>query len=423
MSLGSLKQVHLWRSGIQEPDGADFVRLGADGTIEVPENPVVAFIQGDGIGPEITPAMILVVQHAVERAYGGRRRPVWVEVLAGSRAEEQTGERLPPETLDFLKKSIVGIKGPLGTPVGRGGRSVNAMLRQSLDFYSATRPICWLGQPTPLPDPQRLDCTVFRENSDDVYVGIEYFAGRQDTHRVSRFLREEMGVAPASLPDDCGITVKPMSEFKTKRHVRKGLRYALAHGRRRVALVGKGNILKATEGAFIEWGQEVAGEPEFRERVSLEDQPADERIRLSTVITDQMLMQLVLSPQAYDVIITQNLNGDYISDLASALVGGPGYVPSGNFGDGYALFESTHGTAYCIAGTNTANPVSLILSGGMLLEYLGWGEAAELLRTATSATIRSGRGTPDIAAAFERSDVRATSLSTWEFAQQIANRI
>ncbi|ADC89279.1 isocitrate/isopropylmalate dehydrogenase [Thermocrinis albus DSM 14484] len=418
-----LERVYRWEGKAVLPQEGSFIKLLPDKRIEVPHNPIIPFIEGDGIGPEIAPAMILVVNRAVEKAYGGSRLIYWVELLAGDKAEALTGKRMPEETLEVLKEAVVSIKGPLGTPVGKGGKSLNAILRQSMDFYSAIRPVYWLGQPAPIPEPHRVNVTVFRENSDDVYMGIEYMPGSQDTQKVRKFFLEEMGVSPYALPEDCGITVKPMSEYKTKRHVRKALRYALEKGLKVVAVVGKGNIMKATEGAFMNWAFEVAKEPEFEGRVITEGEPKDGQVLLTRVITDQMLMQLVLKPEAYHVIITQNLNGDYISDLAAALVGGPGFVPSGNIGDGYALFESTHGTAYDIAGKNIANPLSLTLSGAMMLEYLGWKEAAQLIYDAVKKAIEDRLGTPDIAKGFEKMGVEAKALSTMEFAQAIAERI
>ncbi|MEJ7621305.1 MAG: NADP-dependent isocitrate dehydrogenase [Aquificaceae bacterium] len=405
------------------PQEGQFIRLKEDKSLEVPANPIIPYIEGDGIGPEIAPAMIEVVNTAVEKAYGGSRKIYWVELLAGDKAEEKTGKRMPEETLEILKQAIVSIKGPLGTPVGKGGKSLNAVLRQSMDFYSAIRPVYWLGQPAPVPNPERVNVAIFRENSDDVYMSIEYMPKAENTQKVREFFIKEMGVSEYALPEDCGITVKPMSEFKTKRHVRKALRWALENNKKVVAVVGKGNIMKATEGAFMNWAFEVAKEPEFEGRVITEGEPKDGQVLLVKVITDQMLMQLVLKPEAYDVIITQNLNGDYISDLASALVGGPGFVPSGNIGDGYALFESTHGTAYDIAGKGIANPLSLTLSGAMMLEYLGWKEASELIYKAVKKAIEDKLGTPDIANGFRKMGIEAKALSTMEFARAIAERI
>ncbi|MDW8095250.1 MAG: NADP-dependent isocitrate dehydrogenase [Aquificaceae bacterium] len=415
--------VYAWEGKAVIPKEGHFVKLMEDKSLEVPDNPIIPYIEGDGIGPEIAPAMIHVVNTAVERAYGGKRRIQWVELLAGEKAEEKTGNRMPEETLEVLKEAIVSIKGPLGTPVGKGGKSLNAILRQSMDFYSAIRPVYWLGQPAPIPEPSRVNVTVFRENSDDVYMSVEYMPKAENTKKVREFFLKEMGVSEYALPEDCGITVKPMSEYKTKRHVRKALRWALENNKKTVAVVGKGNIMKATEGAFMNWAFDVAKEPEFEGRVITEGEPKEGQVLMVKVITDQMLMQLVLKPEAYDVIITQNLNGDYISDLASALVGGPGFVPSGNIGDGYALFESTHGTAYDIAGKGVANPLSLTLSGAMMLEYLGWKESASLVYQAVKRAIEDRLGTPDIASGFRKQGIEAKALSTFEFAQAIADRI
>ncbi len=415
--------VHRWEGSAKIPQEGQFIRFREDKGLQVPDNPIIPYIEGDGIGPEIAPAMIHVVNTAVEKSYGGGRRIHWVELLAGDKAEEKTGKRMPEETLEVLKEAIVSIKGPLGTPVGKGGKSLNALLRQSMDFYSAIRPVYWLGQPTPIPNPERVNVAVFRENSDDVYMSIEYMPKAENTQKVREFFVKEMGVSEYALPEDCGITVKPMSEYKTKRHVRKALRWALENNKKVVAVVGKGNIMKATEGAFMNWAFEVAKEPEFEGRVITEGEPKEGQVLMVKVITDQMLMQLVLKPEAYHVIITQNLNGDYISDLASALVGGPGFVPSGNIGDGYALFESTHGTAYDIAGKGVANPLSITLSGAMMLEYLGWREPAELIYQAVRRTIGDKLGTPDIANGFRRMGLPAKELSTMDFASAIAERI
>jgi len=418
-----MEKVFAWSGKAVIPQEGQFIKLREDKSLQVPNNPIIPYIEGDGIGPEISPAMIMVVNKAVEKVYGGSRAIYWVELLAGDKAEEKTGERMPKETLEVLKEAIVAIKGPLGTPVGKGGKSLNAVLRQSMDFYSAIRPVYWLGQPSPIPNPERVNVAVFRENSDDVYMAIEFMPKDEKTQRVRKFLMEEMGISEYALPEDCGITVKPMSEWKTKRHVRKALRYALENNKRVVAVVGKGNIMKATEGAFMNWAFEVAKEPEFEGKVITEGEPKEGQVLMVKVITDQMLMQLVLKPEAYDVIITQNLNGDYISDLASALVGGPGFVPSGNIGDGYALFESTHGTAYDIAGKGIANPLSLTLSGAMMLEYLGWKEASQLIYDAVKRAIEDRLGTPDIANGFKKMGISAKALATMDFAKAIAERI
>ncbi|GAB6065177.1 NADP-dependent isocitrate dehydrogenase [Aquifex pyrophilus] len=425
MNKTAFDNVFYWEGKARIPQEGEFIKLREDKTLEVPDNPIIPFIEGDGIGPEITEAMLLIVNTAVDKTYNGSKKIYWVELLAGDKAEEKTGERLPQETLDVLKESIVGIKGPLGTPVGKGVRSINSALRRAFDYYSAVRPVYWMGQATPIPNPERVDLVVFRENTDDVYAGIEFFAGTEEAKKVREFLIKEMGAKEEGFPEDAGITVKPMSEFKTKRHVRKALRYALENGKKMVAVIGKGNIMKATEGAFINWAFEVAEEPEFKGKVVTdpEAEPSEGQVKLVKVITDQMLMQLVLKPEAYDVIIAQNLNGDYVSDLAASLIGGPGFVPSGNIGDGYALFESTHGTAWDIAGKGIANPLSLTLSGAMMLEYIGWKEAAQKIYEAVRRTLAEHIGTPDIANGFRKQGIDAKEVGTMEFAQEIANRI
>ncbi|ACG58117.1 isocitrate/isopropylmalate dehydrogenase [Hydrogenobaculum sp. Y04AAS1] len=418
-----MENVCWYDSKISIPKEGSFIKLKADKTLEVPNNPIIPFIQGDGIGPEITPQMIKVINKAMSKAYNGSKVIYWVEVLAGDMAEQKGLERMPKETLELLKQSIVSIKGPLGTPVGKGGKSLNAILRQSMDFYSAIRPVYWMGQPSPIPNPQRVNVAVFRENSDDVYMAIEYMPKTDAFKKVREFFVKEMSVSEDAIPEDAGITVKPMSEFKTKRHVRKAFRYALQNGKKHIAVAGKGNIMKATEGMFMNWAFEVAKEPEFEGKIITEGEPKEGQAKLYKVITDQMLMQLVLNPDYYDVIITQNLNGDYISDLASALVGGPGYVPSGNIGDGYALFESTHGTAYDIAGKGMANPLSITLSGAMMLEYLGFYEAAGLIYKAIKSVINQRKGTPDIASGFKKMGVEAISLTASQFGDAIIDEI
>jgi len=418
-----MENVCWYSKSVSIPKEGSFIKLKADKTIEVPNNPIIPFIQGDGIGPEITPQMLKAVNKAMKKAYSGSKVIYWVELLAGDMAEQKGLERMPKETLDILKQSVVSIKGPLGTPVGKGGKSLNAILRQSMDFYSAIRPVYWMGQPSPIPNPQRVNVAVFRENSDDVYMAIEYMPKTDAFKKVREFFVKEMSVSEDAIPEDAGITVKPMSEFKTKRHVRKAFRYALQNGKKHIAVAGKGNIMKATEGMFMNWAFEVAKEPEFEGKIITEGEPKEGQAKLYKVITDQMLMQLVLNPDYYDVIITQNLNGDYISDLASALVGGPGYVPSGNIGDGYALFESTHGTAYDVAGKNIANPLSITLSGAMMLEYLGFYEAADLIYKAVKSLINQRKGTPDIANGFKKIGLEATALTTEQFGDAIVDEI
>lgn len=414
-----LENVYWWDKKAVIPPQGSFIKLREDRSLEVPDKVIVPFIEGDGIGPEITKVMLKVVTKALEKAYKGSKMIYFVELLAGDKAEKNNLDRMPNETLDVLKEAIVGIKGPLGTPIGKGGKSLNAILRQSMDFYSAIRPVYWVGQPAPIPNPERVNVDVFRENSDDVYMAIEYMPKDEKTKKVREFFLKDMGVSDYAIPEDAGITVKPMSEFKTKRHVRKAFRHALENNKKIVAIVGKGNIMKATEGAFMNWAFEVAKEPEFKHRVITEGEPKENQIKIVKVITDQMLMQLVLNPESYDVIITQNLNGDYISDLASALVGGPGFVPSGNIGDGYALFESTHGTAYDIAGKGIANPLSITLSGAMMLEYLGLKEAADLIYNSVKEVIASKKGTGDIVNGFKKQGIEAKALSTEEFGEEI----
>ncbi|MCL5673875.1 MAG: NADP-dependent isocitrate dehydrogenase [Deltaproteobacteria bacterium] len=413
------ENVFKWDSKICIPGEGNFIKLKEDKTLEIPDNPIIPYIEGDGIGFEITPVMHKVINSAINKAYHGSKVIYWVEVLAGDKAEKNGLERMPEETLEILKQSIVSIKGPLGTPVGKPGKSLNSILRQSMDFYSAIRPVYYLGQPSPIPDAGRVNVTVFRENSDDVYMAIEYMPKSDGAKKVRGFFINEMNVKSDAIPEDAGITIKPMSEFKTKRHVRKAFKYAIDNNKKSIAVAGKGNIMKATEGAFMNWAFEVAKEDEFKDKISTEQNCANDKIKLSKVITDQMLMQLVLNPGAYDVIITQNLNGDYISDLASALVGGPGFVPSGNIGDGYALFESTHGVGMDIAGKSIANPLSITLSGAMMLEYIGFKEAADLIYKAVRKVISQCKGTQDMFYGFKKMGKEAAELNTSEFGEAI----
>ncbi|MBI5445560.1 MAG: NADP-dependent isocitrate dehydrogenase [Deltaproteobacteria bacterium] len=387
----------------------------------------VVYIEGDGIGQEVTPPAILAIDAAVKGAYGGERSLVWTEALAGQKARQKTGASLPEETLEAIRRTRVALKGPLETPVGPGGiRSLNVALRQELDLYACVRPVKHFeGVSTPICRPEQLDIVIFRENTEDVYAGIEWREGSPEALRVIDFLNGQMG---CRIPKDSGVGVKPMSERGSKRLVRRAIRYALENGRCAVTLVHKGNIMKFTEGAFRDWGYEVALR-EFPEQTVTETEvKAREHggdlagivppgaIVVNDRIADAMFQELLLRPARYDVLALSNLNGDYISDAAAAQVGGLGLAPGGNIGDEYAVFEATHGTAPDIVGKGMANPGSLILSGAMMLTHLGWKEAAERLEGAVRRTLAAGRVTPDLAEGLDRAEI----LKTQEFGRAVA---
>ena len=390
---------------------------GDSGRPVVPDRPIIPFIEGDGIGPDIWAATRHVVDSAVAKAYGGRREIAWMEVLAGEKANERAGEWLPQETLDALTEFKVAIKGPLTTPVGGGIRSLNVTLRQVLDLYSCIRPVRWIrGVPSPVREPHRVDMVVFRENTEDVYAGIEWASGTPEADRVRGFLRERMG---ASIREASGIGIKPISPFGTKRHVAAAIRYALARGRDSVTLMHKGNIMKYTEGAFRDWGYEVARElfpgetvPEAR---LWDGEKANGRVVIKDRIADSMFQQVLLRPAEYSVVATPNLNGDYLSDACAAQVGGLGMAPGANVGDSVALFEATHGTAPKYAGLNKVNPGSLILSAAMMLEHLGWDEAARGIDRGLEGAVAARLVTYDL----ERQMEDATTVSTSRFAETI----
>ena len=390
---------------------------GDTGLPVVPDRPIVPFIEGDGIGPDIWAATRHVVDSAVVKAYGGRREIAWMEVLAGEKANERTGEWLPGETLDALTEFKVAIKGPLTTPVGGGIRSLNVTLRQVLDLYSCIRPVRWIpGVPSPVREPHKVDMVIFRENTEDVYAGIEWASGTPEADRVRDFLRERMG---SSIREASGIGIKPVSPFGTKRHVAAAIRYALARGRDSVTLMHKGNIMKYTEGAFRDWGYEVAGELFPEETVPearlWDGEKADGRVVIKDRIADSMFQQVLLRPAEYSVVATPNLNGDYLSDACAAQVGGLGMAPGANVGDSVALFEATHGTAPKYAGLNKVNPGSLILSAAMMLEHLGWDEAARGIDRGLEGAVAARLVTYDL----ERQMKDATTVSTSRFAETI----
>jgi isocitrate dehydrogenase len=386
-----------------------------------PDRPIIPFIEGDGIGPDIWAAARRVFDAAVEAAYGGQRRVEWFEVYAGEKATRVYGEGvwLPQDTLSAIRAYKVAIKGPLTTPVGGGIRSLNVTLRQKLDLYCCLRPSRWYeGTPSPVRDPAKVDVVIFRENLEDVYAGIEWKVGTPEQEMVRRFLNDQLGT---SIPPDAGIGVKPISERNTKRLVASAIQYAIDKGRPSVTLVHKGNIMKFTEGAFREWGYEVAAE-RFGERTireaDLDGDPGD-RVVVKDRIADAMFQQLLLRPEEYDVLALPNLNGDYLSDAAAAQVGGLGMAPGGNIGDEAAVFEATHGTAPKYAGQDKVNPGSLILSGALMFDTLGWSEAQERIEKALEATIREKIVTYDLA----RQMKGAREVKCSEFASAIIERL
>jgi isocitrate dehydrogenase len=392
----------------------------SQGHLNVPDDPVIPFIAGDGIGPDIMQAARRVLDAGVQAAYNDRRRIVWMEVYAGTEAQAKYGHFLPVETLEAIRTFVVAIKGPLTTPVGGGYRSLNVALRQELDLYACVRPVRYIaGVPSPMREPEKVDVVIFRENTEDVYVGYEWAAGSDEARRLITYLNRELAtcIAPHS-----AVGIKPMSEFGSKRLVRKAVQYAIEHGRKSITLVHKGNIMKCTEGAFCEWGYQVAygefssqtvTEREIHERYN--GQMSEGLIVIKDRIADNMFQQMLTRPAEYDIIATPNLNGDYLSDAIAAQVGGLGMAPGANIGDHLALFEPTHGSAPKYADLDQANPTSLILSGVMMLEYLGWNEAADLITDGLTRTIQQRVLTYDLA----RQMNNVSPVKTSEFAAAV----
>ncbi|WP_237065053.1 NADP-dependent isocitrate dehydrogenase [Microbulbifer guangxiensis] len=408
---------------IQVPADGQKVTVNSDGSLTVPNRPIVPFIEGDGIGVDITPVMRKVIDAAVEKAFGGEKAISWMEVYCGEKAAETyAGDWFPAETLEALKEYSVGIKGPLTTPVGGGFRSLNVALRQELDLYVCQRPVRWFtGVPSPVKEPNKVDMVIFRENSEDIYAGIEWKAGTDEATKVIKFLQEEMGVKKIRFPENCGIGVKPVSEEGTKRLVRKAIQYAVDQDRDSVTLVHKGNIMKFTEGAFADWGYELARD-EFGAQPldggpwhSFKNPNTGKEIVIKDVIADAMLQQVLLRPAEYDVIATLNLNGDYLSDALAAQVGGIGIAPGANISDEVALFEATHGTAPKYAGQDKVNPGSLILSAEMMLRHLGWNEAADLVIKGMEGAIAAKTVTYDFERLMDGADLKSCS----EFGEEV----
>lgn len=391
------------------------------GKLNVPDNPILLFIEGDGIGKDIMTASKRIWDAAVEKAYGGKRKISWMEIYAGEKAASiYDGNFMPEETFDALREYLIGIKGPLTTPVGGGFRSLNVTLRQVLDLYSCVRPVRWYrGVPSPVKRPQDVDVVIFRENTEDVYAGIEYESGTPENKKLAKFLREEMG---ANFFEDAGIGIKPISPFGSKRLIRAAIQYAIDRGRKSVTLVHKGNIQKFTEGAFTKWGYELAAEEFPDETISWDDVAANHggkvpegKILIQDVIADISFQKMLLRPTEFDVLATPNLNGDYLSDAIAAEVGGVGIAPGANIGDEVALFEATHGTAPKYTDLDKVNPGSLMFSGVMMLEHIGWQEAADLITTGYEKTLDQKIVTYDFARQMEG----ATEVKTSEFATAI----
>ena len=400
------------------------IELDSQNQLVVPDRPIVCWLEGDGIGADIWVAARHVFDGAVANAYGSSRAIAWMEILAGGKAHAEVGEWLPQSTLDAISRYRVAIKGPMTTPVGGGMRSLNVALRQRLDLYACVRPVKYYrGTPSPVREPEKLDVVIFRENTEDVYSGIEWEAGSEEARRAIEFMRDELG---AEIRPESGIGVKPMSEYGSKRLVRKALRYALDHGRPSVTLMHKGNIMKFTEGAFCAWGYELARQ-EFSDVTLTEAELWDNhggeipagKIVMKDRIADAMFQQVLLRPSEYDVIATPNLNGDYISDATAAQVGGLGVAPGANMSDTAALFEPTHGTAPKYAGQDKVNPSSLILSGVMMFDHLGWSEAARLIERALETTLQAKTVTYDL----ERQMDGATLLSCSEFGRALVDNM
>ena len=399
-----------------------------DGQLQVPENPIIHYIEGDGIGIDITPVMIKVVDNAVNKAYGGSRNISWSEVLAGQKAFDSTGEWLPNETLEAMRNGLVSIKGPLTTPVGGGIRSLNVALRQKLDLFACVRPVRWYeGTPSPVRDPGAVDMIIFRENSEDVYAGIEWEAGTPEVGKVIQFLQNEMGVDKIRFPETSGIGIKPISSEGTGRIVRAAIKYAIDNDKDSVTLVHKGNIMKFTEGGFRDWGYKLARD-EFGAELfeggpwcTFKNPKNDRTITIKDVIADAMLQQVLTRPREYGVLATMNLNGDYISDALAAQVGGIGIAPGANinYDTGIAIFEATHGTAPKYTGQDKVNPGSLILSAEMMLRHIGWTEAADLIVKGMEGAISAGTVTYD----FERLMDEATLLSCSGFGDAVISHM
>jgi len=413
---------------IEIPKEGEKIQFDASGNLIIPDNPIIPFIEGDGIGSDITPAMIKVVNNAVLKAYEGKKKISWMEIYCGEKSVEVYGEGnwLPSETLLALETYLVGIKGPLTTPVGGGIRSLNVSLRQELDLYVCQRPIRYFeGVPSPVVSPEKTDMVIFRENSEDIYAGIEWEADSDEAKKLVSFLIKEMGVTKIRFPDNCGIGIKPVSKEGTQRLVDKAIQYAITNDKSSVTFVHKGNIMKFTEGSFKDWGYQLAAEKYKAEELDggpwhkLKNPLTGNNIIIKDVIADAFLQQILTRPDEYSVIATLNLNGDYISDALAAEVGGIGIAPGANLGDKVALFEATHGTAPKYTGLDKVNPGSLILSAEMMLRYIGWVDAADLIIKGLAETIKNKTVTYD----FERLMSGASLVKCSEFGEAIVDNM
>lgn len=417
----------MFSSKVVVPSGGSAIVIDDNGKLIVPDNPIVPFIRGDGIGADITPVMKKVVDAAVAKAYQGKKKIAWMEIYAGGRSVEVYGENtwLPDETFDFIRKYHVAIKGPLTTPVGGGIRSLNVALRQTLDLYICLRPVRYFaGVPSPVKHPELVDTVIFRENAEDIYAGIEWEANSEGAKKLINFLEKEMGVKKIRFTENCGIGVKPMSKQGTERLIGAAFEYAIDHDRKSVTIVHKGNIMKFTEGAFKNWGYKLAEEKygatkDEKGVVSFTNPKNGKKIVVKDCIADAFLQNILLYPQDYDVVCAMNLNGDYISDALAAEVGGIGIAPGANIGADSAIFEATHGTAPTIAGTGKANPGSIILSAELMLRHMGWEKAADLIVEAMEKSITSKRVTSDFAGLMEG----ATTLTTSEFGDELIKNL
>ncbi len=402
---------------IKIPESGEKISVNKDFTLNVPDNPIIPYIEGDGIGYDISPVMLKVIDAAVDKAYAGAKKISWMEVYCGEKAAElYEGDWFPKETLEAVKEYVVSIKGPLTTPVGGGFRSLNVALRQELDLFVCQRPVRWFqGVPSPVKEPNKVDMCIFRENSEDIYAGIEWRAGTEECSKVIDFLQNDMGVKKIRFDKNCGIGIKPVSEQGTKRLVAKAIQYAIDQNKPSVTLVHKGNIMKFTEGAFCDWGYEVAREQFDAQPLDggpwhvLKNPNSGEDIIVKDVIADAMLQQIILRPDEYSVIATLNLNGDYISDALAAQVGGIGIAPGANLSDDVAIFEATHGTAPKYAGQDKVNPGSLILSAEMMLRHLGWFEAADLVVAGIEGAISQKKVTYDFERLMEGAELKSCS--------------
>lgn len=417
----------MFSSKVVVPSDGSAIVIDDNGKLIVPDNPIVPFIRGDGIGADITPVMKKVVDAAVAKAYQGKKKIAWMEIYAGGRSVEVYGENtwLPDETFDFIRKYHVAIKGPLTTPVGGGIRSLNVALRQTLDLYICLRPVRYFaGVPSPVKHPELVDTVIFRENAEDIYAGIEWEANSEGAKKLINFLEKEMGVKKIRFTENCGIGVKPMSKQGTERLIGAAFEYAIDHDRKSVTIVHKGNIMKFTEGAFKNWGYKLAEEKygatkDEKGVVSFTNPKNGKKIVVKDCIADAFLQNILLYPQDYDVVCAMNLNGDYISDALAAEVGGIGIAPGANIGADSAIFEATHGTAPTIAGTGKANPGSIILSAELMLRHMGWDGAADLIVEAMERSITSKRVTSDFAGLMEG----ATTLTTSEFGDELIKNL